>query len=116
MKTEIENGRKIMVFDSTEELKWYYHRKLCKGVNVQYFMEHCNTVKEANEHALYNLRVKTLVEWYEDLESLPDDFLERSDALSKYPQWVRELENPDSALKEKGTLPEWWICEEELET
>jgi len=49
MKTETVDGKRILVFDDLEEMKWYYHKELCKGdATAQYLMEHCNTLKEAN--------------------------------------------------------------------
>jgi len=46
----------MKVFDSREELKWYYHKKLCHGdTSTLYFMEQCvnekdfETVKDLNK-------------------------------------------------------------------
>lgn len=46
----------MKVFKDREELKWYFHAKLCKGnVNAEYLMNECvnekhlKTVKDVNE-------------------------------------------------------------------
>lgn len=56
MKTEVIDGKKIMIFEDREELKWYYHKLLCKGdATAQYMMEQCvdeethKTVKDVNK-------------------------------------------------------------------
>lgn len=41
---------KIKVFNNVEELKWHYHRKLCKGdVHAEYLMNESVKQKNVNE-------------------------------------------------------------------
>lgn len=122
MREEIVDGKTVKVFDSVEELKWHYHDLLChskkcslkfvRQKNYTILMNRCKTVREANHYATFhhleNVRVKTLIEWMEDLENLPEGYIKKSQALRKYPEWVRNL-------AETNELPEWWICDEEVE-
>jgi len=55
MKQVVRDGKTITVFDNVEELKWHYHRKLCKdsGDAVATIMVNVcglNDVDEANRH------------------------------------------------------------------
>ena len=51
MKTEIEDGKTILLFDDVEELKWYYHTKLCRGedvVTAEFIMNHIFEERDVN--------------------------------------------------------------------
>jgi len=52
----MKDGEEIRVFDSREELKWFFHKKLCKGDSAaQFYMERVvdekayPTIRELNE-------------------------------------------------------------------
>jgi len=50
MKETVVDGKKIKLFDDVEELKWYYHTKLCKGdVYAEHLMNICVKEKDVNE-------------------------------------------------------------------
>jgi len=39
MKEVKREGKTILLFDDAEELKWYYHKKLCEGDEAaEYYM------------------------------------------------------------------------------
>jgi len=52
MKKVVRDGKKILLFDDVEELKWYYHARLCRGedaVNAEYIMNQCFKEKDVNK-------------------------------------------------------------------
>ena len=53
MRYEVEDSKRILVFDDCEEMKWYYHRKMCHGeileTTARFLGEQCLTVDEANQ-------------------------------------------------------------------
>jgi len=55
MKQIVRNGKKITVFDTVEEMKWHYHRRLCKNSSdsvaiAMMRVSHSNDVDKANKH------------------------------------------------------------------
>ena len=54
MKKEMVDGREIMVFDDVEELKWYYHNRLCNSPSIRdfdrLFSEYTKLVAEMVTH------------------------------------------------------------------
>jgi len=65
LKSEIRDGKTIIIFDSIEEVKWYYHRKFCKDSSDQlakYMMETLGKIRDVAEA---NKLLKTFCEPYE---------------------------------------------------
>ncbi len=54
MKQVVREGKTITVFDDVEEMKWFYHRRLCKDssdpiAQIMVMDETISSVAKANE-------------------------------------------------------------------
>jgi len=55
MKQITRKGKTVTVFDSVEELKWFYHRRLCKNssdsvAQAMIRVSNSNDIEKANQH------------------------------------------------------------------
>jgi hypothetical protein len=57
MKETVRDGRKIIVFDNIEEMKWHFHARLCKDSSdnravyiTRMYELGIKSPKEANKH------------------------------------------------------------------
>lgn len=120
MKEEIIDGKTTQVFHSREELKWYFHDKMCKGggASAFYDMERAVTEKDVNKWLEpLGMRVKMLDEWLEEIAKIPTDTLEGLNEAMKLPDWVFHIWKYGLIRKTatiEGTLPKWWLYEKDI--
>lgn len=119
MKIERIGNRRIKVFHSREELKWYFHEKMCEGDRSAFYnMERAVTEKDINKWLEWmGMRVKMLDEWLAEIEKIPKDVTGSWEKAQELPKWVYHIWQYGLIRKVKskhGTLPEWWLFEKDI--
>jgi len=66
MKEVKRDGKTILLFEDREELKWYFHAKICRGEQVSVNEHYMNKVWEKNVGTNDFITIKQLNAYFEN--------------------------------------------------